>query len=98
MSEKRRTPEKASRRVRKVQRSPRISMARAIEQVSGRCSSYIAAYCRSAAERDELPGQSDRVVVGDQEALAGQHAQLRVGQQVDRLLGDGQRMRLVGVR
>ena len=36
---------------------------------------------------------ADRVVVGHQEAGSGQHAQHRVGQQVERLLGDRERMR-----
>src|SRR3954463_12004819 len=72
-------------------------MARAMEQVSGRSSSYIGTYRSSAAEREDLAGDADRVVVGDQEAGAGQDAQLGVGQEVERLLGDGQRVRGVGV-
>ena len=46
----------------------------------------------SGAERRELARQADRVVVGHQEAGARQHAQLRVGQQVERLLGDRERV------
>src|SRR4051794_39628904 len=49
----------------------------------------------SGAERGELPGQPDRVVVGHQEAGSRKHAQLGVRQQVERLLGDGHRMRPV---
>ena len=40
----------------------------------------------------ELPGDPDGVVVGDQVAGAGQDAQLGVGQQVERLLGDRERV------
>ena len=48
----------------------------------------LAPYGGSAAEGRELARDADRVVVGHQEAGARQHAQLRVGQQVERLLGD----------
>src|ERR1039458_1343843 len=38
-------------------------------------------------ERDQLPGEADRIVVGHQESGAGQRPKLRVGQQVKRLPG-----------
>src|SRR3954449_7778203 len=50
---------------------------------------------RSAEEGHQLARDADRVVVGDQVAGAGQHAQERVGQQVQRLLGAAQRVAAV---
>src|SRR4051794_39585952 len=47
---------------------------------------------RSAQEGHQLARDPDGVVVGDQVAGPGQHAQDRVGQQVERLLGAAQRM------
>src|ERR1035437_4777401 len=38
-------------------------------------------------EREQLPGEADRIGGGHQEAGAGQRPKLRVGQQVKRLLG-----------
>src|SRR5688572_8141613 len=49
----------------------------------------------SAAECRKLPGEPNRVVVGEQEAGSLEHAQLRVGQQVERLLGDRERVHRV---
>src|SRR5204863_6991551 len=77
-----------------VQRSPRMSIARATEHVSGRSSSYMGSDgSASAAEGSQLSGQSYGVVVGHQEPGPVEHAQLGVGQQVERLLGDLQRVR-----
>src|SRR5918994_1436854 len=73
-----------------VQRSPRMSIARATEQNSGRSSSYMKSNgSGSSAEGGKLSGQAYGVVVGHQEAGPLEHAQLRVGQQVERLLGGG---------
>ena len=49
----------------------------------------------SAAERGQLAADADGVVVGDEEARAAEHAQLRVGQQVERLLGRLERVQRV---
>src|SRR5918999_4799905 len=82
-----------------VQRSPRMSIARPTLQNSGRSSSYMYANgSGSAAEGGKLSGQADGVVVGHQEAGPLQHAQLGVGQQVERFLGQRQRVHDVLVR
>src|SRR5436190_16784427 len=46
----------------------------------------------SATERGQLASDTDRVVVGDEVSGAAQDPQLRVGQEVQRLLGAGERM------
>src|SRR5688500_9248877 len=79
-----------------VQRSPRISMARPTEQDGGRSSSYMNGNgSGSGAERRQLPGQSDRIVVRDQEAGGVEHPQLRMRQQGERLLGDLHRVQRI---
>src|SRR5918995_5960142 len=82
-----------------VQRSPRMSIARPTLQNSGRSSSYMSANgSGSAAKGRELSGQAYGVVVGHQEAGPLEHAELGVGEQVERLFGHRQRVQLVLVR
>ncbi len=46
----------------------------------------------SPAERDELPRDAHRIVVGQQVARVGEDAELGVGQQVERLAGGVERV------
>src|SRR3954470_11925720 len=89
ISEKRRTPWNASWRMRKVQRSPRISIARPAEHPCGSRSvagSIARHRSGSAAEGRQLAREADGVVVGHEEARAGEHAQDGVREEVERLL------------
>src|SRR5438067_250024 len=73
-----RAPSRADRRAR--------TRSRVCPAVPAPSSSSASEAGASAAERDQLAGDADRVVVGDQEARAGERPELCVRKQVKRLL------------